>query len=69
MTGFIVISSIIGYKEGNLTSTDLIIFEDVEQLVYNIGAGVTAKGITHCKDDVVDLVIVPKVVNNNPKKV
>ena len=52
-----------------MTSTDLIIFKDVEQLVCNIGAGVTAKGVAHCKDDVVDLVIVPKVVNNNPKKV
>jgi hypothetical protein len=52
-----------------LTSTNLIIFKDVEQLVCNVSAGVTAKGIAYCKDDVMDLVIVPKVVNNNPKKV
>jgi hypothetical protein len=27
------------------------------------------KGVAHCKDDIVELVVIPKVVNNNPKKV
>jgi len=29
----------------------------------------TTKGVTYYKDDVIDLIIVSKVVNNNAKKV
>ena len=29
----------------------------------------TAKGVTQCKDDVVELVVIPKVVHNNAEKV
>jgi hypothetical protein len=38
-------------------------------MVYNIGASVTTEGIAYCKDDVMELVVIPKVVRNNPKKV
>jgi hypothetical protein len=29
----------------------------------------TTEGIAYCKDDVMELVVIPKVVRNNPKKV
>jgi hypothetical protein len=29
----------------------------------------TAKGVTHCKHNIVEFVVVAKVVNNDPKKV
>ena len=52
-----------------MVAADLVILQDVEQLVCNIGASMATKGVTQGKDDTVELVVIPKVVNNNPKKV
>jgi len=38
-------------------------------VICNICANVTPKGVTHRKDDIVESIVIPKVVNNNPKKV
>jgi hypothetical protein len=36
-------------------------------VVYNISASMTSEGVIHGKDDIMELVVVPKVVNNDPK--
>jgi hypothetical protein len=38
-------------------------------VVCNVCSSITPKDIMHRKDDIIELIVVPKVVNNNPKKV
>jgi hypothetical protein len=67
LQGSVVVSSVICCKIRNLATTDLVLLQDIEQVVCNIGASMTSKGVAHGKDDIVELVVVPKVVNNDPK--
>lgn len=38
-------------------------------MIYNVSTSMASKGVAHCKDDIIEFVVILKVVNNNPKKV
>ena len=48
---------------------DLVILQDVKKVVGNIGTSMTTEGVAHSKDDIVEFVVVPKVMNNDSEKV
>ena len=69
LKSLVVVGSVICCKEGNLTSTYLVILQDVEQIVCNIRTSMAPKGVAHCKDNIMKLIVIPKVVHNDSKKV
>jgi hypothetical protein len=48
---------------------DLVILQDVKKVVGNISTSITTEGVAYGKDDIMEFVVVPKVMNNDSEKV